>query len=424
MFIPKKSINFAAEMDERLKHITEALTAGFDASEARELARWVVEELPENADSIEVSRAVDRLLQGEPVQYVFEHALWLGLDLRVTPATLIPRPETAELVSLCEAQNRKPGSLRVLDIGTGSGCIAIALKKDSPMWHVSACDISADALAVARENAERNGVDVRFFRCDILNEQPRGTFDLIVSNPPYVCESEKSAMESRVLDHEPASALFVPDHHPLLFYERIADVAQQVLSTNGWLFFEINERFGEEVATLLRERRFRDVEVLQDMFGKPRFVKGRRADNALFSRAAAYCSQAERCRREVADKLRSWGEEDADEQAQILERLQTEGFLDEQRYARAFANDKLRFQGWGRLKIRAALVQKGVASKAVQVALDELDEDTYNETMQKLVEKKRRELRSEHDQYVLRQKLSRFLYGQGFYPEEFQSFLN
>ena len=108
----------------------------------------------------------------------------------------------------------------------------------------------------------------------------------------------------------------------------------------------------------------------------------------------------------------------------LPERLQTEGFLDEQRYARAFANDKLRFQGWGRLKIRAALVQKGVASKAVQVALDELDEDTYNETMQKLAEKKRRELRSERDHYVLRQKLSRFLYGHGFYPEEFQSFLN
>ena len=410
-------------MDERTKHIAEALSSGFDASEARELARWVVEELPENADSIEVSRAVDRLLQGEPVQYVFEHALWLGLDLRVTPATLIPRPETAELVSLCEAQNRKPGSLRVLDIGTGSGCIAIALKKDRPEWQVCACDISTDALAVARENAERNQVNVHFFRCDILNDQPKGSFDLIVSNPPYVCENEKSSMESRVLDHEPASALFVPDGDPLLFYERIADVAQQVLSANGWLFFEINERFGEEVAALLSERQFRDVEVLQDMCGKPRFVKGRRGGNNLFSRAAAYCSQAERCRRELTDKLRNWGEEDPDETAQILERLEAEGFLDEQRYAQAFANDKLRFQGWGRLKIRAALAQKGVASKAIQVALDELDEPTYKETIQKLADKKRRELRSERDHYVLRQKLSRFLYGHGFYPEEFQDIL-
>ena len=411
-------------MDERFRHIAEMLSTGFDASEARELARWVVEEMPENADSIEVSRAVDRLLQGEPVQYVFEHALWLGLNLRVTPATLIPRPETAELVSLCEAQNRKPGSLRVLDIGTGSGCIAIALKKDHPEWKVNACDISSEALAIARENAERNEADVHFFRCDILTDQPHSTFDLIVSNPPYVCESEKSSMESRVLDHEPASALFVPDHNPLLFYERIADVAQQVLSASGWLFFEINERFGEEVAALLHERRFRDVEVLQDMFGKQRFVKGRRGDDSLFSRAAAYCSQAERCRREVADKLRAWGEEDADETAQILERLEAESFLDEQRYARAFANDKLRFQGWGRLKIRAALAQKGVASKAVQIALDELDEATYQETLQKLADKKRRELRAEKDEYVLRQKLSRFLYGRGFYPEEFQDFLN
>ena len=411
-------------MDERTGYIAKQLSAVYDASEARELARWVVEELPENADSIEVSRAVDRLLQGEPVQYVFEHALWLGLDLRVTPATLIPRPETAELVSLCEAALRRQRSPKVLDIGTGSGCIAIALKKDRPEWKVFGCDVSSKALKIARENAERNEVEVGFFHCDILEEQPKGAFDLIVSNPPYVCESEKSAMESRVLDYEPASALFVPDQDPLLFYERIADVAQQVLNPTGWLFFEINERFGEEVASLLHERRFRNVEITEDMFGKQRFVQGQRGDDALFSRAAAYCSLAEHCRREVADKLRSWGESSEEEITQILEHLEAEGYFNEQRYAQAFASDKLRFQGWGRLKIRAALAQKGVASKAVQLALEELDEETYRETLRALADKKRRELRGERDEYILRQKISRFLYGRGFSLDEIQEILN
>lgn len=418
-------------MREADKRIVAQLRSVYEESEARELARWVAEEMPENADSIAISTVIERLLRGEPAQYVFEHALWLGLDLRVTPATLIPRPETAELVEAVESRFkslesgavRRRSKRRVLDIGTGSGCIAIALKKDHPEWEVSGCDVSKEALVVAQENAERNEADARFFRCNILEEQPKGTFDVIVSNPPYVCESEKSAMESRVLDYEPASALFVPDSNPLLFYERIADVARQVLSANGWLFFEINERFGEEVATLLSARHFRDVEVLQDMFGKPRFVQGRRGDDASFSHAAAYCSQAERCRREVVDKLRSWGEEDREQIEQIIERLEAEGFLDEARYACAFANDKLRFQGWGRLKIRAALAQKGVKSSAIDMALEQLDEDTYHETIRKLAEKKRRELRSEKDAYALRQKLSRFLYGRGFYPEEFQDTL-
>ena len=266
--------NFAPEMDERTNHIAEALRAGFEVSEAKELARWIVEEMPENADSIEVSRAVDRLLQGEPVQYVFEHALWMGLDLRVTPATLIPRPETAEIVEIV-SRVQSPES-RVLDIGTGSGCIAIAFKQRHPDWMVSACDVSEEALVVALENARRNNVEVRFFHCDILREVPEDyPFDLIVSNPPYVLESEKIAMESRVLDYEPASALFVPDHNPLLFYRRITELAADgLLISGGQLLFETNERFGTETAELLREKGFTDVEILQDMFGKQRFVKG------------------------------------------------------------------------------------------------------------------------------------------------------
>jgi len=221
----------------------------------------------------ELAVAVDRLLRGEPVQYVCEHALWMGLDLRVTPATLIPRPETAELVEMVSSV--KIQGLRVLDIGTGSGCIAIALKQRHPQWQVAACDVSEEALAVARENAERNGVEVDFFRCDILGEVPEGQYDLIVSNPPYVLESEKTTMETRVLDYEPASALFVPDAQPLLFYARITALAAGgLLAHGGQLLFEINERFGEETAALLRENGLKDVEVLQDMFGKLRYVKG------------------------------------------------------------------------------------------------------------------------------------------------------
>ena len=265
-------------MDKRTEHIVEALRTAYDELEARELARWVREELPENADSNAISAAVNRLLQGEPVQYVFEHALWMGLDLRVTPATLIPRPETAELISICKVRFDKGTPLsapRVLDIGTGSGCIALALKQKHPEWEVSGCDISEETLAVARENAVRNGVNVNFFRCNILHEVPEGPFNLLVSNPPYVCETEKSTMESRVLDYEPASALFVSDAQPLLFYERITTLATNgLLTAGGMLCFEINERFGSAVAELMQQPGFREVRVLKDMFGKDRFVTG------------------------------------------------------------------------------------------------------------------------------------------------------
>lgn len=261
-------------MNEQTEYIIEKLRQKFSASEARELARWVEEEMTENPESIGISDAVERLLKGEPVQYVFQHALWLGLDLHVTPATLIPRPETAELVTLIG--KRPAQTLRILDIGTGSGCIAIALKKDHPEWDVCGCDISTEALQVAQENAKRNNTEVKFYPCDILRNIPKGKYDVIVSNPPYVCESEKSTMESMVLDHEPASALFVSDTHPLLFYERISDVAKQLLTPNGMLYFEINERFGKETAELLHEHGFREIALRQDMFGKDRFVYGKR----------------------------------------------------------------------------------------------------------------------------------------------------
>ncbi len=244
------------------------LRTAYSATEARELTRWMVEEGGGE-------ESLSRLLLGEPVQYVFEHALWMGLDLRVTSATLIPRPETAELVEAVERENmsRKHRSLRILDIGTGSGCIAIALKTKHPEWRVEACDISCEALAIAHENAQRNGTDLTLFRCDILGDAPDGPYDLIVSNPPYICESEKNSMESRVLDYEPARALFVPDQEPLLFYERIGRLAADgLLAPDGQMFFEVNERFGDATVNLFRSLGRQHVTLTKDMFGKDRVV--------------------------------------------------------------------------------------------------------------------------------------------------------
>ena len=223
---------------------------------------------------------IERLLHFEPIQYIFGHVLWNGLDLKVTPATLIPRPETAELVERIQSTDRYAdriqtdnASLRVLDVGTGSGCIAIALKKRYPEWHVTGIDISAEAIEVAKENAKRNNVEVDFQVADIFNLQSSISnlqYDIVVSNPPYVCEREKSSMKSNVLDYEPASALFVPDNDPLRFYRRIAE-----LHLGRYLFFEINEAYPAEMEALLNELGYTDIIVTKDMYGKARIIEGR-----------------------------------------------------------------------------------------------------------------------------------------------------
>ena len=207
-----------------------------------------------------------------PVQYIFGHIDWMGLDLRVTPATLIPRPETAELVTWILQSFSKNTPMRVLDIGTGSGCIAIALKHRAPQWHVMGIDISSEALEVARDNALRNGVEVKWQQLDILDhnlgKKDDWQWDIIVSNPPYICEKEKADMESRVLDYEPHSALFVPDNDPLLFYRRIASLKAPML------FFEINEAYGIEVCEMMKGMGYTNVQLKHDMYGKPRMVFG------------------------------------------------------------------------------------------------------------------------------------------------------
>ncbi|GAC1368184.1 MAG: peptide chain release factor N(5)-glutamine methyltransferase [Hymenobacter sp.] len=221
-----------------------------------------------------------RLLAHEPVQYVLGTAYFEGLALEVTPATLIPRPETEELVRVVAQEQRGRTGLRVLDVGTGSGCLAIALALALPGAQVLAVDISAEALAVARRNALRYAPTVTFQQVDILREVPTGlapgTLDVLVSNPPYVRASERPLMRENVLAWEPATALFVPDDDPLLFYRRLGRIGQDLLTPGGEIYLEINEALGVETAALLTGQGFADVQVLPDMFGKARLVRGRR----------------------------------------------------------------------------------------------------------------------------------------------------
>jgi release factor glutamine methyltransferase len=218
-----------------------------------------------------------RLLAHEPVQYVLGTAHFAGLELEVTPATLIPRPETEELVQLItRAHAQRPG-LRVLDVGTGSGCLAIALARGLPQAQVLAVDISAGALAVAGRNAARYAPGVQLAQVDILASLPPGvapaSLDILVSNPPYVRESERALMRENVLAWEPATALFVPDNDPLLFYRRLAAVAGVLLRPGGACWLEINEALGVETAALFANAAFEQAEVVADFLGRPRFVR-------------------------------------------------------------------------------------------------------------------------------------------------------
>lgn len=272
-------------MKQLIDYIISELRGFYPEEELRELAYWIIEEstgmtrtqiLTDCKDTQNISNMeiiLQKLRAHEPIQYIFGHTEWKGLDLRVTPDTLIPRPETAELVEwiLQEADRDKP--LSVLDIGTGSGCIAIALKKAAPKWQVTGLDISEEALVVAKENAIRNKVEVNWLQADILSliaNNPLPIADIIVSNPPYICDSEKKDMDARVLDYEPHSALFVPDTDPLLFYRQIASLA----SSPSLVFFEINEAYGNEVCAMMEQMGYSDIRLKNDMYGKPRMVFG------------------------------------------------------------------------------------------------------------------------------------------------------
>lgn len=222
-----------------------------------------------------VDQVVDRLLANEPIQQIFGVADFYGMKLKVTRDTLIPRPETAELVDIIVKENQRK-DLRVLDCGTGSGCIAIALKRNLPFAEITAIDISEKALAVARENAKTLRAAVDFRMVDILrliDELPDRKFDIIVSNPPYIAEHERASMERNVVDFEPAAALFVPDSDPLKFYRAILwAAADRLLVAGGKIYFEINPLYSAQLESLAADLGFENVRLMRDTDGKLRFL--------------------------------------------------------------------------------------------------------------------------------------------------------
>ena len=220
-----------------------------------------------------LSEIIDKLKNAEPIQYILGETDFFGLPFYLDSSVLIPRPETEELVQWVITSTNN-ASAKILDIGTGSGCIAVTLAKKLPHAEVHAWDISPDALEVARKNAERNGVHLFFLEKDFLQESVSDKmFDIIVSNPPYVTESEKSDMEDNVLRFEPHLALFVTDENALVFYEKIADFARIYLNKGGVLFFEINREKGCQVEALLQQRGFKNIERVKDISGNERMIK-------------------------------------------------------------------------------------------------------------------------------------------------------
>jgi release factor glutamine methyltransferase len=242
----------------------------------------------ESIPSDEMGKKLRRLLNGEPVQYVVGKAEFGGRIFRVTPDVLIPRPETYELCQWLEEEERgkrkEERDFSILDIGTGSGCIAITLALDIPQAKVGAWDISERALIIARQNAESLNTQVHFRQVDALNKPTEdsslftlhSSLNIIISNPPYICQKEAIEMEQHVLDHEPHQALFVPDEDPLLFFRAIARLGQKALHKDGRLYFEINPAYHQELTEMLDKMGYSEIETRKDLFGKNRMIKAKR----------------------------------------------------------------------------------------------------------------------------------------------------
>lgn len=277
------------------RNISDQLTDIYGREEARTIAIMLLKDLFPDENDCElllghreepsgyILSLVERLRKGEPIQYVLGKTEFFGMEVHVESGVLIPRPETEELIRQIMLRFESgDGPTAVLDVGTGSGCIALAMKKCFPQARVEAWDVSDDALRIAGRNAECLGLPIIYNKVDVLNndELRLADYDLIVSNPPYVLEEERMAMERNVLDYEPETALFVPDDDPLLFYDRIADIAVGSLREGGLLAFEINRRFGHDIVEMLRGKGFSNVELVKDQFENDRFVfgswKGRR----------------------------------------------------------------------------------------------------------------------------------------------------
>lgn len=223
-----------------------------------------------------IEEILSRLTGHEPIQYILGHARFFGMDLEVNRSTLIPRHETEELVDIIILDAGNRADLSVLDIGTGSGAIAIALSRNLRFPEITAIELSQEALATARRNAERLHAQIKFFHADIFDRNlplTSDSFDIIVSNPPYVTRKEMKDMEPEVIDHEPHSAIFVPDEDPLLFYRRIAEFAIEVLNEEGKLYFEINPLYASETRKMMESFGYSDIEIIKDISNRNRFLK-------------------------------------------------------------------------------------------------------------------------------------------------------
>jgi release factor glutamine methyltransferase len=276
-------------------HIREALSGLFSEREIAPLTKQIIchvcqlqshrflsdkdKQLSET-ERQSVAKIVSRLKKNEPIQYIIGETEFYGLSFNINSSVLIPRPETEELVewAVCSTgmETACPDKFRILDIGTGSGCIAIALAKRFPEAQVFGLDIAPDALMIAEMNEKKNGVAVQWIQGDILNmpdaEIP-ASLDIIISNPPYILPSEQSDMQENVLAYEPHGALFVPEDRPLLFYERIAGIGRQKLKPGAYLYFEINAAWGAAVQEMLSQQGYEDVQLKQDISGKDRMIR-------------------------------------------------------------------------------------------------------------------------------------------------------
>lgn len=274
------------------KSASEALQPLYDKQEAYKIIDILLEEyfsysasllhshrnrLIEPQEEQALADMLSKLKEGMPLQFVLGKAWFFDLHLQVNSHTLIPRPETEELVNWIVEENLNKDGLCILDIGTGSGCIALALKKFMPYHELAATDISHEAVAIAQQNANINKLDISFFQGDILDhsfaDYPTRQFDIIVSNPPYITISEQATMHANVVEFEPHLALFVPDNNALLFYESITDYCIKNTHSSTIVYFEINENLGNEMKEMLKNKGFEKITVKKDMSGKERMVR-------------------------------------------------------------------------------------------------------------------------------------------------------
>ncbi|MBR5323349.1 MAG: peptide chain release factor N(5)-glutamine methyltransferase [Muribaculaceae bacterium] len=270
-----------------IRNIANQLSSIYDARECNSIARYIVEEISgmtytdilvkdTKFSEVEIEKTEEitkRLLNGEPLQYILGYTYFCDLKIRVDNNVLIPRPETEEICRLIiEREHNK--SPKILDVCTGSGCIALALKNGIYGASVDGVDISEGALEVAKENSKIIDCDVDFYKYDVIENSPKiaKRYDIIVSNPPYICQFEKEKMSRNVLDNEPHIALFVSDNDPLVFYIKIADLGNSILKSKGKLYFEINPLFVNELEEMLLEKGYKDIEIIKDINERNRFI--------------------------------------------------------------------------------------------------------------------------------------------------------